>query len=574
MTIRQREIPLKYWRFVKLILVLLLLMGSCAGAVDPQEPAQPLAPVILETPSPVAAVTMAVDAVADATPTSTATSISSEQASPTPTDLPVQATPTEPPPTAEPVPMDTPAPRYQPPASSIALEGFAYIQQTWNNCGPATLAMQLSYFGSQLSQATIGAALRTHPDDKNVGPVELAEYARSQGFHALVRVNGNRQLMQTLITNGIPPIIETWLEPDPGDGLGHYRLLTGYDDAAQNWIGYDSYYRVNLVNPGGDYRGIRMAYAETDALWKAFNRTYVIVYTASQAPMVAAILGEDRDDLAMWQRALATAQQEVAANNNDAFAWFNLGTSLTALGNYTEAANAFDRAQAIGLPWRMLWYQFGPFHAYYEAGRYHELIALADSVLKPSVQIEELHDWRARAYDALGDPTAAAAARQRVAELNQNYRALYAEVPRAGVGNSNGVAGSVEPGGSPAAAVATPLPVDSAAFVDDITVPDGTTFSPGEAFLKTWRVRNSGDKNWDNYTLQFVTVDAPDNHRMGSPDSVPVERTSAGQSVDISVPLVAPSTPGNYTGYWQIVSEDGGTVQGGQVWAIIQVEER
>jgi tetratricopeptide (TPR) repeat protein len=552
MFITQRGFPLKRWQWLGLVLLFLLLLGGCGRSVEPQAQTQPPAPVILDTPSAV-----------EATPRPTATATATL---PAPTELPVQATPTEPPaPTPEATPTHTPAPLYQPPASLIALEGFAYIQQTWNNCGPATLAMQLSYFGSQLSQATIGAALRTHADDKNVSPVELAGYARSQGFHALVRVNGNRHLMQTLISNGIPPIIETWLEPDPGDGLGHYRLLIGYDDAAQHWIGYDSYYRVNLVNPGGDYRGIRMSYGETDALWKVFNRTYVIVYTEAQAPLVATILREDKDDRLMWQRALATAQQEVTTDNNDAFAWFNLGTSLTALGNYTEAAEAFDRARAIGLPWRMLWYQFGPFHAYYEVGRYQELIALADSVLKPSVQIEELHDWRARTFEALGNPTAAAAARQRVAELNRHYQPHYAEIPR--------VDGSAPAQASPVSAAQRPA-TDTATFVDDITVPDGSVFAPDESFLKTWRVRNSGETIWEGYTIRFMTLDAPGNHRMGSPDSVPVERTAPGQTVDISVPLVAPSTPGNYTGYWQIVSHEGSTVPGGQVWAIIQVAEQ
>ena len=47
-----------------------------------------------------------------------------------------------------------------------------------------------------------------------------------------------------------------------------------------------------------------------------------------------------------------------------------------------EAAAAFDQARQIGLPWRMLWYQFGPFEAYYETGRYDEVIALADATLQ------------------------------------------------------------------------------------------------------------------------------------------------------------------------------------------------
>src|SRR5690606_27417894 len=92
---------------------------------------------------------------------------------------------------AEILPTATPTPIHQAPGAAVTLTGFDYIRQTWNNCGPATLAMHLSYFGSDLNQATIGAVLRPYQDDKNVNPVELAEYAREQGYHALVRVNGD-----------------------------------------------------------------------------------------------------------------------------------------------------------------------------------------------------------------------------------------------------------------------------------------------------------------------------------------------------------------------------------------------
>lgn len=78
----------------------------------------------------------------------------------------------------------------------------------------------------------------------------------------------------------------------------------------------------------------------------------------------------------MHENALATAQAEAAADPKDAFAWFNVGTNLTALGRHDEAAAAYDQARLAGLPWRMLWYQFGPYRAYYETGRYEDVRAL------------------------------------------------------------------------------------------------------------------------------------------------------------------------------------------------------
>ena len=331
-------------------------------------------------------------------------------------------------PTATPIPtaiapaLPTPAPVHQPAQPAITLTGFTHEWQTWNNCGPATLAMNLSYFGSTLTQADVGAVLRRHPDDKNVSPKELVAFAASQGYQAQVRVNGSTDLMRLLISNGIPVLIEPWLEEEPNDGMGHYRMLVGYADAEQYWIGYDSYVDTGLFSSIGPYRGIRMGYAETDALWKVFNRTYLLIYTEAQAPLVASIYSETLDQGVMWQRAAQEAQAIVQQTPNDAFAWFNLGTDLTTLGDYGGAAQAYDQARRLGLPWRMLWYQFGPFQAYYAVGRAQDVLTLADATLSTTQNIEELHYWRGQALAALGNPAEAQRAWQQALALNPDYR--------------------------------------------------------------------------------------------------------------------------------------------------------
>lgn len=325
-------------------------------------------------------------------------------------------------PTATTPPLPTPAAAHQPAQPAVTLTGFTHAWQTWNNCGPATLAMNLSYFGSTLDQAAIGAVLRRHPDDKNVSPEELAAFAAGQGYHAQMRANGSADLMRLLLSNGIPVLIETWLEEEPNDGMGHYRLLVGYEDAEQYWIGYDAYVDTGLFSSIGPYRGLRMPYGETDALWKVFNRTYLLIYTAAQAPLVASIYGDSLDQLVMWQRATQEAQALVQQTPSDAFVWFNLGTDLTALGDYAGAAQAYDQARRLGLPWRMLWYQYGPFQAYHAVGRAQDVLSLADATLSTTQNIEELHYWRGQALRALGNPVEAQRAWQRALELNPDYR--------------------------------------------------------------------------------------------------------------------------------------------------------
>lgn len=329
------------------------------------------------------------------------------------------STPTEQP-TATSTATPSPTLDHHPAAQTVELTGFAHAWQTWNNCGPATLAMHLSYFGSTSSQAEVAAVLRSNGEDRNISPKELASFARSQGFQALARVNGDADRIRLLLSNGVPVLIETWLEPEPGDGMGHYRLLTGYDNAQQEWIAYDVLVSTGVA-ANRPYRGIRLPYVEVAQLWAVFNRAYVLVYTEDFAPAVLSILGQDADEASMWQRALLSAEEEVQQRSEDAFAWFNLGTDLVVLGESEKAAAAYDRARVIGLPWRMLWYQFGPFQAYYETDRYEELIALADATIALTSDVEKLFYWKGLGLQAMGDSTGARRAFQRALALNPNY---------------------------------------------------------------------------------------------------------------------------------------------------------
>jgi tetratricopeptide (TPR) repeat protein len=301
------------------------------------------------------------------------------------------------------------------------LTGLRHSWQTWNNCGPTTLAIYLSYFGAELAPDDLRPLLRTHADDPNVTPAELAAVARSQGYAAQVFSNGNRERLQLLLSNGFPVLVENWMEEEPNNGMGHYRLLTGYDDARRSWSAYDSYFYHHPRNPNGPYQGIELGYDEFDAWWKVFNRTYLLVYPEAQTSLVQSLLGEELDPQLMWHRALAEAWDAAAQQPADAFAWFNVGTDLVALGRYAEAAAVYDRAQQLGLPWRMLWYQFGPFQAYYMSGQYATVVTLADTTLATTTGDDELYYWRGQGLAALGDWASARQAWQGALALNPQY---------------------------------------------------------------------------------------------------------------------------------------------------------
>jgi uncharacterized protein YkwD len=93
---------------------------------------------------------------------------------------------------------------------------------------------------------------------------------------------------------------------------------------------------------------------------------------------------------------------------------------------------------------------------------------------------------------------------------------------------------------------------DSAAMISDVTVPDNSVMSRGQSFTKTWRFMNNGKCNWNGYTIAFYAGD-----RMSSPDTAPVPATAAGQTVDVSVQLTAPSSDGAYTGYYVLKNDKG-----------------
>jgi len=110
------------------------------------------------------------------------------------------------------------------------------------------------------------------------------------------------------------------------------------------------------------------------------------------------------------------------------------------------------------------------------------------------------------------------------------------------------------PSPTPPTPTVSPSVCDRAEFIADITVPSGTTFSPGEQFTKTWRLMNIGTCDWTtSYRLAFFSGE-----KMNAPSFVNFSaNVLSGETVDISVNLIAPSTAGSYSGYWILQNANG-----------------
>lgn len=110
---------------------------------------------------------------------------------------------------------------------------------------------------------------------------------------------------------------------------------------------------------------------------------------------------------------------------------------------------------------------------------------------------------------------------------------------------------------------ATPQLCDNSAFVSDASVPDGTQMTAGQAFVKSWKVKNIGTCTWKTtYTLIFAYGEKLG----GLTTALPVE-VLPNTEVEISVNLKAPDKSGNYSGYWRMANNNGTPF--GQVLTVI-----
>lgn len=299
-------------------------------------------------------------------------------------------------PTAAPDPAITPTPEFQfrEPPPSVTLTGAKHEFQKPNNCGPTTLAMNLSYYGWQGNQDDIAALLKPGEKDKNVRWDELVYYVKTRAgwLDATFRVGGTEDIVKRFVANGYPVIAEKGFMVSSG-WVGHYVLITGYDDASQTWL-------VQDATNGPDQH---VLYSDLDREWQEFNRLFILVYPVEDTPKIMAMLGPDADEAENRRHALEVSQEETQSDPENAFTWFNLGSNLNYFDRYGEAATAFDEARAIGLPWRMLFYQFGPYRAYFNTGRYQDVIDLSDATLGARPDLEESYFWRGWAKYSLGD---------------------------------------------------------------------------------------------------------------------------------------------------------------------------
>jgi hypothetical protein len=299
--------------------------------------------------------------------------------------------------------------------------------------------MALSYWGWEGNQRPIAEWVKPNPRDKNVMPYELESFVDDgTSLNAIVRSGGDLERLKSFIAAGFPVIVEKGFEGPGFEGwMGHYEVVTGFDDTLQRVTVQDSYIMPDLL----------LSYSDLVSYWRHFNYTFIVIYPPEREAEVLELLGPLADETESWEVAADTASTEIYqfTNRDLFFAWFNRGTSLMRLQDYGGAAVAYDEAFKIDAqmaindpdrrPWRMMWYQTGPYFAYYYTGRYYDVIALADFTIENMSEpaVEESFYWRALAKEGLGDVSGAIVDLEKALKWHPDWEPALSQLRRLGV---------------------------------------------------------------------------------------------------------------------------------------------
>ncbi|MDE3075092.1 MAG: C39 family peptidase [Chloroflexota bacterium] len=272
-----------------------------------------------------------------------------------PADLPDLAAPTPSPlaapssPPARPRPAATPA---APPGVAIAptargkrIGPLTFISQTLNNCGPASVAEVLDFYGVHRTQAQVAAVLRPNLPQYGMSLYGVPFYAQSVGMQATLGSGGNDQLIKSLISNGFPVIVADLVSTQ--ERIRHFRPIDGYDDQQGYFIGSDPYLGPNH----------RIPYSEFDQLWKISQEQFVAIYPAKNKDLVQAVIAQHWDRSAAYQKQLALAQQRAAQLPHLGWTWMGLADAQIETGDLAGATQSLRKASELGLQVEAHWLQ-------------------------------------------------------------------------------------------------------------------------------------------------------------------------------------------------------------------------
>lgn len=168
-----------------------------------------------------------------------------------------------------------------PPARAVAglqLRAMPFTYQTFNNCGPQSIASVLGYYGVQVAQAEVARLTKATPRGYMTAQA-IGQFVAPYGLGARRFLGGRVVHMRSLIALGVPVIVLQWLRP--GESVAHFRVVTGFDDARQV---------VQTLDPLLGPR-VLIPYRTFEQLWTVNRAEFIPVYPLRYEAAVLKVLG-------------------------------------------------------------------------------------------------------------------------------------------------------------------------------------------------------------------------------------------------------------------------------------------
>ena len=216
--------------------------------------------------------------------------------------------------------------------TSASLGPLVEIPQTYNNCGPATIAEVLAFWGISRTQWQVQAALRVDGPIVGMTPYGVPAYARSLGLRVLMGVGGTSRLIKYFVQHGIPAIAHQVVSLS--DGTGHWRPVEAYDDAEGVFVTGDTYLGA----------GYRLTYDVFARLWALRDNAFVVLYPATYQAAVSTSLSASG-----WQKTGAY-QHDLAMLKAYQLDPSPTSAPASASSAYRYLAMAWDEAQLARVP--------------------------------------------------------------------------------------------------------------------------------------------------------------------------------------------------------------------------------
>lgn len=230
--------------------------------------------------------------------------------------------------------------------AKAALGPLPFISQTMNNCGPASIAEVLDFWGIHKTQGEVQSTLRADGNPHGMAPFGIPGYARALGMDAFMGAGGTDALLKALVSGGFPVIVSQWVSLS--DHYGHYRPIEAYDDVRGVFVSSDPYL-------GPDHA---ISYGEFDKIWAAANNRFYVVYPPArqqQLNSIIASLGWDPTSAYMADIAIQQARLNAGQPNGPQGWGFRRGYSALSmawdnlqLGDFSAAQRALDFARTEG----------------------------------------------------------------------------------------------------------------------------------------------------------------------------------------------------------------------------------